>query len=151
MRPSQRTGLAIGVGLIVAVLILNGADGFRQARQMHLDAYWVAHTHEVLETLALVLSGVKDAETAVRGYVITGEDRYLEPYRRARSNVDEWTQKFATLTLDNPVQQDRLPKLRQLGAAEFEELEKIVAARKQPGGAQAAKTLLETDRGKQAM
>ena len=60
MRPSQRTGLAIGVGLIVAVLVLNGADGLRQARQMHLDSYWVAHTHEVLETLALVLSHVND-------------------------------------------------------------------------------------------
>jgi PAS domain S-box-containing protein len=151
MRPSQRTGLAIGVGLIVAVLVLNGADGFRQARQLHLDAYWVAHTHEVLETLALVLSGVKDAETSVRGYAITGEDRYLEPYRRARSSIDERVARFATLTLDNPAQQARIPEFRQLVAVQFEELEKIVVARKQSGGAQAAKTLVETDRGKQTM
>jgi PAS domain S-box-containing protein len=151
MRPSQRTGLAIGVGLIVAVLILNGADGFRQARQMHLDAYWVAHTHEVLETVSQVLSGVKDAETGVRGYVITGEDRYIEPYHRARFDVDQQVAKFAGLTLDNPEQQSRLATLRQLIAAEFDELEKIAVARKQPGGAQAAKTLVETNRGKQTM
>ncbi len=151
MRPSQRTGLAIGVGLIVAVLVLNGADGFRAARQMHLDAYWVAHTHEVLETLAQVLSGVKDAETGVRGYVITGEDRYLEPFRSSRSDVGARIEKFAGLTLDNPAQQDRLPELRRLITTEFEELEKIVAARKQPGGDQAAKTLVETNRGKQTM
>jgi PAS domain S-box-containing protein len=151
MRPSQRTGLAIGVGLIVAVLVLNGADGLRQARQMHLDSYWVAHTHEVLETLALVLSHVKDAETGVRGYVITGDDRYLEPYRTARSRAGDGVEKFAGLTLDNPAQQERLPQLRQLIATEFDELEKIVAARKQSGGAQTAKTLVETDRGKQTM
>ena len=105
MRPSQKTGLAIGVGLIVAVLALNGADGLRQARQLHLDAYWVAHTHEVLEMLAQVLSGVKDAETGVRGFVITGEDRYLEPYHRSRSDVDERVAKFSGLTADNPAQQ----------------------------------------------
>jgi PAS domain S-box-containing protein len=151
MRPSQRTGLAIGVGLIVAVLALNGADGLRQARQMHLDAYWVAHTHEVLETLAQVLSGVKDAETGVRGFVIVGEDRYLEPYRQARSSVDERVDKFAELVSDNPIQQAQLPTLRQLVATEFAELEKIVAARKQTTDAQAAKKLVETDRGKQTM
>src|SRR5271168_5127805 len=119
MRPTQRTGLAIGVGLIVAVLVLNGADGFRQARQLHLDAYWVAHTSEVLEALALVLSDVKVAESSVRGYAITGEDRYLEPYRHARLSIDERVARFATLTLDNPPQQARIPELRQLVAAQF--------------------------------
>ncbi|HET6326235.1 MAG TPA: CHASE3 domain-containing protein [Planctomycetaceae bacterium] len=151
MRPSQRTGLAIGVGLIVAVLVLNGADGFRQARQMHVDANWVAHTHEVLETLAQILSGVKDAETGVRGFVITGEDRYLEPYRRARSSIDEQVEKGASLTSDNPTQQAQFPKLRALVTSELDELEKIVAARKPAGDNDAAKALVATDRGKQTM
>jgi PAS domain S-box-containing protein len=151
MRPSQRTGLAIGVGLIVGVLVLNGADGFRQARQMHLDAYWVAHTHEVLETLAQVLSGVKDAETGVRGFTITGEQRYLEPYRQSRALVDERTARLAELTLDNYVQQAQLPKLRQLVADEFGELERITAAYKPADGGQAGRALVATDRGKQTM
>ncbi|HEV8000599.1 MAG TPA: CHASE3 domain-containing protein, partial [Planctomycetaceae bacterium] len=151
MRPSQRTGLAIGVGLIVGVLVLNGADGFRQARQLHLDASWVAHTHEVLETLAQILSGAKDAETGVRGFVITGEDRYLEPYRRARSSIDEQVEKGASLTSDNPTQQAQFPKLRALVTSELDELEKIIAARKPAGGSDAAKALVATDRGKETM
>jgi PAS domain S-box-containing protein len=151
MRRSQRTGLAIGVGLIVVVLALDAADGVRQARQMHHDAYWVAHTHEVLETLAQLLSGVKDAETGVRGYVIVGAESYLAPYRQARASVDERVDKLAALTADNPIQQAQLPNLRQLIADEVAELERIIAARKQPGGAQAAQTLVATDRGKQTM
>jgi PAS domain S-box-containing protein len=151
MRRSQRTGLAIGIGLIVVVLVLDAADGIRQARQMHHDAYWLAHTHEVLETLAQVLSGVKDAETGTRGYVITGTDSYLVPFADARASVDERIEKFAALTTDNPVQQAQLPELRRLVGDELNELEKIVAARTPPGTAQAAGKLVASDRGKETM
>ena len=37
----------------------------------------------------LLLRSLIDAETGQRGYLLTGQDEYLEPYRAARSRVDE--------------------------------------------------------------
>ena len=44
----------------------------------------VAHTHEVLDALEQLISTLKDAETGQRGYLITGEPRYLDPYELRR-------------------------------------------------------------------
>lgn len=43
----------------------------------------VVHTHEVIETTKDVLIGLDDAETGQRGYLLSGDRRYLEPYVRA--------------------------------------------------------------------
>ena len=48
---------------------------------------WVVHTHEVIEGLEDVLSVLKDAETGQRGFVLTGQQRYLEPYNAAASQL----------------------------------------------------------------
>ena len=81
MRPIQKRGLVIGVAFVIGVLLVNAGVAFRQAARMHEDSFWVAHTHEVLASLTDLLSSVKDAETGVRGFLITGEPRYLEPYK----------------------------------------------------------------------
>ena len=47
------------------------------------DAEWVAHTREVITGLENIFSLMKDAETGFRGYVITGDPRYLEPFDKA--------------------------------------------------------------------
>ena len=44
----------------------------------------VVHTHEVIEMAKDVLIGLDDAETGQRGYLLSGESRYLEPYVHAR-------------------------------------------------------------------
>lgn len=57
--------------------------------ELRSTSHWVSHTHEVLGQLERVSSELKDAETGQRGYLITGEDRYLEPYNSARTSAEE--------------------------------------------------------------
>jgi PAS domain S-box-containing protein len=150
MRSVQKRGLIIGVSLVVGVLLGNAFVAFRQASRMHEDSFWVAHTHEVLANLSHVLSTIKDAETGVRGYLLTGEPRFLEPYQAAQGEVGVAVDQFASLTSDNPVQQARVPALRKLVDDEMAVLNQAVATQKQ-GGTDAARRVAVLDRGKQVM
>jgi CHASE3 domain sensor protein len=43
----------------------------------------LSHTQNVIEHLEKLISTIKDAETGQRGYIITGNKAYLEPYKVA--------------------------------------------------------------------
>jgi len=81
--------IASGFGLGLAVLLVSARCLMTGTTKVSSSAEWVRHTHEVLTGLEGLLSGIKDAETGQRGYVITGESRYLEPYNTARDLVDQ--------------------------------------------------------------
>ncbi len=142
--------LVSGAGVVVALLVANVALTFTNIRQLHDDAYWVAHTREVLTGLENVLSLAKDAETGQRGFVITGEPRYLERYNAALAAIDKQVDDLERLTEDNPHQQARFPELRGHIAAKLKELDHTIALRKNDGFAAARRVVL-TDRGKKEM
>lgn len=109
--------LVLGTGLLVAFLVLNAAVSYRNTRQLDEDARWVAHTHEVLDALEELLGTVRDAETGQRGYLLTGDAAYLAPYEHAAATWEARIDRVRLLTADNPRQQDRLPRVRDLIAA----------------------------------
>jgi len=148
-------GAKIGAGFALALVILVAASAasYRSTNQLTDTARWVSHTHEVIESLEEVLSAVKDAETGQRGFIITGEDRYLEPYNGAEARVQRSLQSIRELTRDNPNQQRRLEDLEALlngGSGRLTQLEEIIAARREKGFA-AAQAMIMTDSGKKAM
>ena len=96
------------------------------------------------------MSGIKDAETGQRGYVITGEARYLEPFNTARDLVDQKLNSVRGLTVDNPIQQQRLQALEPLVDSKFTELQTVIDLRKTKGFAAASQEVL-TDKGKNAL
>ncbi len=65
----------------------------------------------MIEKLEEILKLLDDAETGQRGYVITGEPRYLEPYHSSRAVIDQRLREVRYLTRDNPRQQHRLDRL----------------------------------------
>lgn len=106
-------GAKIGAGFGTALLILVGIGGiaYRSTNQLMETADWVTHTHRVMESLDGILQAMIDAETGQRGYIITGDDRYLEPYRSGVAHATQYVANVRTLTSDNPVQQRRLENL----------------------------------------
>src|ERR1700687_3685890 len=117
-------------GLVLAVLLVVGAVSYDSTTKLSSSADWVRHTHQVLTGRNELLSGMKDAETGQRGYVITGESRYLEPYNAARDVVDQKLKYVRDLTSDNPIQQQRLQALEPLVASKFTELQEVIDLRK---------------------
>ena len=58
----------------------------------------------------MFLSMMNDAETGQRGYLITGQEDYLEPYHAAVAAIGKSVQRVKQLTEDNPRQQARIPR-----------------------------------------
>ena len=105
--------------------------------------------HKLDETLSLVT----DAETGPRGYVIMGQEVFLEPYFTAISStkgIIPHLQELRRLTFDSPRQQQLLDKLDPLVRNKLDFMNKVVQKRRS-GGFEAAKELIATDRGRLVM
>ena len=143
-------GLLSVIGLVVGLLLLNTWFAYHNIRQMHDDARMVDHTHHVLAALESIISLAKDAETGQRGYIITGEPSYLEPYNAALSAINEPVRTLEQLTRDNPAQQARIPVLKNRIANRLNILEERLVLRKEKG-LEAAREAILTGRGKAEM
>jgi signal transduction histidine kinase/DNA-binding response OmpR family regulator len=97
-----------------------------------------------------VISLLKDVETGQRGYLITGDARYLEPYDAAISKVKRVYEEVKDLTKDNPGQQGRLDLVIPLIEKKLAELRETIALRKGVGFEAALEVVL-TNRGKTIM
>jgi methyl-accepting chemotaxis protein len=139
-----------GFGLALVMLATVGAVSYNSTTKLIESAGWVQQTHEVLNGLDEMLSVMKDAETGQRGYVITGEGRYLEPYQGARDVVYQKLRHVRELIADDPIQQQRLTEMEPLIAGKFAELQETIDLRRTKGFAPAAEEVL-TDKGKNAM
>ena len=111
---------------------------------------WVTHTYEVTNGLKALLGDLKDAETGQRGYLITGEDSYLEPYTAALAMIDVDFDTVRTLTADNANQQARLDALEPLIAVKMAELKQTIDLRRS-SGFDAAQAVVLTDAGNDTM
>ena len=112
------------------MLILSAGLGYWNILQLRRNDAWVAHTEEVLDALESVVSTMKDAETSQRGYLITGEDSYLEQYNAAVSAIQDRIQRLKDLTEDNPRQQARIRLMERQISAKLKELDRAIALRK---------------------
>jgi signal transduction histidine kinase len=135
------TILLVGaVGLLTAFEFTNT----RQARIM------VRHTYEVITTVDELRIAVRAAESGQRGYLLTGREDYLTPYRDAIGHAEQLQGDLVRLTANNEIQQQRLRLLAPLLARKLEELALTVQARNERGPA-AAMALVQTDLGQHLM
>ena len=80
-----------------AVLLVVAVISIRNSSRLIETNEWVNHTHEVLYEFEQILVNCVDAETGMRGYVITGNENYLEPYNTAKALVLDHLQKARDL------------------------------------------------------
>ena len=109
----------------------------------------VAHTYQTIGALDALLSTLKDAETGQRGYTITADSSFLQPYTDATTKVWKDFDAVKALTADNSTQQRRLEKLRPLVAQKLMVMDSIV--RLSDVDADAAVRFIRTGRGRMAM
>jgi methyl-accepting chemotaxis protein len=108
------------------------------------------HTFEVLARLDESLSSLKDTETGERGFILTGEDKYLEPYQAAFGRIDSSMQAVRTLTADNSEQQRRLDVLAPFVKDRLSLAREMIDVRR-TNSFEAAVALVKTGKGKGAM
>jgi len=120
MTASVRGVLPLALGfLFLAVCLLSAV--WLSLRQDEAGL-WVRHTLEVENRLNLVQRLVTDAETGQRGYLLTGRDEYLRPYRTATTELPSQLDGLLAATADNGSQQRSLQRLRGLVQRKLNEL-----------------------------
>jgi signal transduction histidine kinase/CheY-like chemotaxis protein len=110
------------------------------------DGQWVQHSLAVREQLGRVLNLVQGAETGQRGYLLTGRDRYLEPYTAAVDQLPATLDRMADLVRGDPRQGQAVVRLRQLVGDKLAELRATVEER-QAGRPKAALAIVNDDMG----
>ncbi|MEO7256006.1 MAG: CHASE3 domain-containing protein [Casimicrobium sp.] len=85
--------------LVVAALMAINEMGFRQSNEAALRA---KAAQQKRGNIGLLLQQMLDAETGQRGYLLTGQKRYLEPYNTAVSAVAATLDKLRTAYLNEP-------------------------------------------------
>ena len=108
--------IAMGFGFTLAILLVVGVVSYRNTRKLIRDSNAVAHSHDVQDELDNTLSTIVEAETGQRGFLLTGEDSYLAPYREAKAQVDAQLSELGHLVQNDPPQRVRFLALRNPGA-----------------------------------
>lgn len=142
--------ILLGYGLALLILTMVGVVSYRSTTALIDNAEWVAHSHRVLESLENVVVQVTNAETGQRGYVLTGRDQYLEPFRIATRTIDTKLAELRSMTSDNANQQHHIDVLVPLVAAKLAELQQTVDLRREKN-LDAALEVVLTDKGKNFM
>jgi PAS domain S-box-containing protein len=107
-------------------------------------------TFVVINEFGDLLSSLKDAETGQRGFIITGDREYLEPYNESLSLLDRHLSTLRNLTSDNPSQQRLLSTIEPLIRARLSTLDEIIKLRSTKG-LQSASDRIKMGMGKNTM
>jgi signal transduction histidine kinase len=141
---------AIAVCALLIMLSI-GVLSFRSIVRDQEDREWVTHTHLVVEKLQAARIDITLAETGQRGYILTGEDRYLEPYGSGLKRVQQDNKELRSLTSDNPKQQEAIQRLEPLIAVRLAELSAGIEVRKRSGLLAGVEAVAKGSIGEQSM
>jgi diguanylate cyclase (GGDEF)-like protein/PAS domain S-box-containing protein len=117
------------LGSAILCLIVVSVASFRGKAVSDESEALVRHSHRVLETLQGVLFAVSGVDSNSRLYALTGEPAYLQSYTVSRQSVAEELATFRELTVDNPLQQLRIPELERLTSQKLIRAEALIHRR----------------------
>lgn len=96
------------------ILTINASVNLRR------EYRWVGHTREVMNKLDVMISYIKDSEIGLRGLVMMKDEKFLLPYYTSSKKVDSIYAILKILTVDNPIERERINMLRSLIDKKFE-------------------------------
>ena len=145
-------GIKMACGYLAAgvFLLVIGVFSYVSVNRIDNTTHWVDHTYQVITTVNQVTITLLNAETGQRGYIITGDVSYLEPYNGAQASLDSEIKTLRDLTSDNPTEQQNIDVLQTLVADKMAVLTTTVQVRTTQGF-EAAQTIVLTGTGKTIM
>ncbi len=142
--------ISLSLAAVLLFLALSGFVAYLNLRTLRADNQKIIHSHNVIVALDTLFSSVQDAETGQRGFLLTGNEKYLDPYATAIAVIPTEISDIARLTSDNPQQQTRISILRGHVAGKLAELRQTIDLRR-TRSAETAMAVVRTDRGKAEM
>jgi signal transduction histidine kinase len=144
--PKMAAGLTLAMLAALALVGINEA-GYRQSTKALTE---VSEAQRIRLALNLLLQSIVDAETGQRGYLLTGEARYREPYDSAVKKVDGQLAALQSLYAHRPAEAARLAELAKHVSRKLAEIDMSVRLRRE-GNDDAWKFVITTDVGREEM
>ena len=146
LRTARALVFAVALSTLVAIAYLSNRD-WQDLNRSRVEGRAASEATLAGERL---LGALRDAETGQRGYLLTGQPEYLQPFRNAVASLDGQLTKLRGLLAGEPAQLDRVGRLQALIAQKIAELQETISTRDALGPGAALKTV-ETGRGQKTM
>jgi signal transduction histidine kinase/CheY-like chemotaxis protein len=126
---------ALTVGIIAALLavVVDTVAGHRNIEDLAATDERVTKSHAVQDSLDKLLSTIKDAETGQRGYILTNDPRFQEPYDRALVELPVRLAQVRRLTQELPDHQQKLDEIAGLTEQKLDELRLVIDTFREKG------------------
>src|SRR6266567_4452447 len=119
----------VAVGSLLALSVVIAYIVGLRALQLNRD---LARESNVIRELERFVSALKDTETGQRGYLLTGDERYLEPYKAGQTNVTRAAAELQRLGASGDLPANEVQRLRDLAEKKQAELEETIRLRREP-------------------
>ncbi len=151
-----RTQLILGFGSTLVVLFALCALVFSNLNKLNSSSDWIEHTHRVINHANQLVAFMVDRETGMRGYAVSGDEEFLDPYKSGESEFKTLVKELQVTVSDNPPQVQRLKEVEKLAQTWDDEVaSKFIELRKNIKSGEyledEIRDILETGIGKQQM
>lgn len=137
--------------LAIILLIILAVFAYRSVTALNEAMVWEIQTQEILQKLDKTLINVIDAETGVRGFIITRNENFLAPYfnsdKESKENIASLRQFFS----NSPSQKQRIADLENLINAKFVILRRQIETRRTQEEEPITARIIETGQGREVM
>jgi methyl-accepting chemotaxis protein len=120
-----RSQLMLGNSIVLILMIVIGIVVYFSVSSLIQNSKWVQHTHEVLEHGNELVAQMVNMETGMRGFLVGGQDGFLDPYNAGGKKFDKEMADAKLLVNDNPAQVRRLEEINQLAKQWDEKAAKV--------------------------
>src|SRR6185437_7306404 len=155
MAPSSRRWtlertVVMGFAAALLILCLVSIISIRSTRALVSQNQLEGDAFDQLLHMTDLVSRLKDAETGQRGYLLTGEEQYLQPYRDALTGLETYLKSLRQSSSNNPELRERLNRIEPLIRLKLAELNQTITLRHERGY-DAAIEVVKTDKGRRIM
>lgn len=112
--------------LSTLLLLISLAASFYSIQKLIQNSQLVNHTNQVLTEAENIISSMKDAETGQRGYLVTLDPLFLQPYNGSREKIEVSHDQLEELITDNPAQEKKLTRVKDLYQAKFDQMQRVI-------------------------
>ena len=112
MQSNFKRNLFISSTISLLVLVVSSTASYISIKKLLESTFWVNHTQEVIYNLNQGEASIIDAQTSMRGFLITGDKAFINMYNQSVAESATYFTKLDSLTADNQVQQKALASLK---------------------------------------
>ncbi|WP_141621422.1 methyl-accepting chemotaxis protein [Myxococcus sp. AB036A] len=142
--------IALGFGLSLLMLLIVAGVSFQGANQLTTSTAGLLTAHENFRIIREVRALLMDAESGQRGFILTGDESYLVPYREATAALQNDLSRLRDTMANHPHQRARLNRLEPIVTQRVNRLEDGIRLRRQEGLEAGAK-FIQAGKGREVM